>query len=67
MHLKKPRLKLKIFLIVFIKGPGLLGSLLVGNLFAKSMSLGLNIPLIDASYESSYTCSFYSNFTMKRS
>ena len=33
--------------IAFTKGPGLLGSLLVGTSFAKSMSLGLNIPIID--------------------
>ncbi len=32
--------------IAFTKGPGLLGSLLVGASFAKSMSLALNIPLI---------------------
>ncbi len=33
--------------IAFTSGPGLLGSLLVGTSFAKSMSLALNIPLID--------------------
>lgn len=33
--------------IAFTKGPGLLGALLVGTSFAKSMALGLNIPLID--------------------
>lgn len=32
--------------IAFTKGPGLLGSLLVGTSFAKSMSLALGIPLI---------------------
>ncbi len=32
--------------IAFTQGPGLLGSLLVGNSFAKAMALGLNIPLI---------------------
>ncbi len=32
--------------IAFTKGPGLLGSLLVGTSFAKSMALALNIPLI---------------------
>ena len=32
--------------IAFTKGPGLLGALLVGTSFAKSMALGLNIPLI---------------------
>ena len=32
--------------IAFTKGPGLLGSLLVGASFAKSLSLALNIPMI---------------------
>lgn len=32
--------------IAFTKGPGLMGSLLVGSSFAKSMSLALQIPLI---------------------
>ncbi len=32
--------------IAFTQGPGLMGSLLVGASFAKSMSLALNIPLI---------------------
>lgn len=32
--------------IAFTQGPGLLGSLLVGTSFAKSLSLGLNKPLI---------------------
>ncbi|HZW78330.1 MAG TPA: tRNA (adenosine(37)-N6)-threonylcarbamoyltransferase complex transferase subunit TsaD [Flavobacteriaceae bacterium] len=32
--------------IAFTRGPGLLGSLLVGTSFAKSLALGLNIPLI---------------------
>ncbi len=33
--------------IAFTRGPGLMGSLLVGTSFAKSLALGLNIPLID--------------------
>lgn len=32
--------------IAFTRGPGLMGSLLVGSAFAKSISLALNIPLI---------------------
>lgn len=32
--------------IAFTSGPGLLGSLLVGSSFAKSLAYGLNIPLI---------------------
>ncbi|GAA3508255.1 tRNA (adenosine(37)-N6)-threonylcarbamoyltransferase complex transferase subunit TsaD [Aquimarina addita] len=33
--------------IAFTKGPGLMGSLLVGTSFAKSLALALDIPLID--------------------
>ncbi|MCH2230792.1 MAG: tRNA (adenosine(37)-N6)-threonylcarbamoyltransferase complex transferase subunit TsaD [Crocinitomicaceae bacterium] len=36
--------------IAFTKGPGLLGSLVVGTSFAKSMALALNIPLIDVNH-----------------
>lgn len=36
--------------IAFTRGPGLLGSLLVGTSFAKSMSLALNIPLIEVNH-----------------
>ena len=36
--------------IAFTRGPGLLGSLLVGTSFAKSLSLALNIPLIDINH-----------------
>ncbi len=32
--------------VAYTQGPGLLGSLLVGNAFAKSLSLALNIPLV---------------------
>jgi N6-L-threonylcarbamoyladenine synthase len=37
----------KIDAIAFTRGPGLLGSLLVGTSFAKSLSLALEKPLID--------------------
>ncbi|WP_275314738.1 tRNA (adenosine(37)-N6)-threonylcarbamoyltransferase complex transferase subunit TsaD [Tenacibaculum bernardetii] len=36
--------------IAFTRGPGLMGSLLVGTSFAKSFALGLNIPLIDINH-----------------
>ena len=36
--------------IAFTRGPGLLGSLLVGTSFAKSLSLGLDIPLIEVNH-----------------
>lgn len=34
----------------FTRGPGLLGSLLVGTSFAKSLALGLNVPLIEVNH-----------------
>lgn len=36
--------------IAFTRGPGLLGSLLVGTSFAKGISLGLRIPIIDVNH-----------------
>ncbi|MEG0011294.1 MAG: tRNA (adenosine(37)-N6)-threonylcarbamoyltransferase complex transferase subunit TsaD [Muribaculaceae bacterium] len=36
--------------IAFTRGPGLLGSLLVGTSFSKGLALALNIPLIDVNH-----------------
>ena len=36
--------------VSFTKGPGLLGSLIVGSSFAKSFALGMNIPLIEINH-----------------
>lgn len=36
--------------IAFTQGPGLMGSLLVGSSFAKSLALGLRIPLISVNH-----------------
>jgi N6-L-threonylcarbamoyladenine synthase len=36
--------------VAFTRGPGLMGSLLVGVSFAKGLSLGLNIPLIEVNH-----------------
>ena len=36
--------------IGFTRGPGLLGSLLVGTSFAKSLSMSLNVPLIEVNH-----------------
>ena len=36
--------------IAFTRGPGLMGSLLVGTSFAKSLALGLDIPLLDVNH-----------------
>ncbi|WP_420150768.1 tRNA (adenosine(37)-N6)-threonylcarbamoyltransferase complex transferase subunit TsaD [Spirosoma sp.] len=43
-------LKNELSAIAFTRGPGLLGSLLVGTSFAKAMALGLNIPLIEVNH-----------------
>ncbi len=36
--------------IAFTRGPGLMGSLLVGTAFAKSLAMGLNVPLIEVNH-----------------
>ena len=36
--------------VAFTRGPGLLGSLLVGTSFAKGLSLSLNIPIIEVNH-----------------
>ena len=36
--------------IAFTRGPGLLGSLLVGTSFAKGLSLGLRVPIVDVNH-----------------
>ena len=36
--------------IAFTRGPGLMGSLLVGNSFAKGLALSLGVPLIDVNH-----------------
>lgn len=49
--LKKAGVKLsQINAIAFTKGPGLMGSLLVGSSFAKSLAMGLQIPLIEVNH-----------------
>ena len=36
--------------VAFTRGPGLLGSLLVGTSFAKSLAMSLNVPLIEVNH-----------------
>ena len=36
--------------IAFTRGPGLLGSLIVGTSFAKSLALGLTVPLVEVNH-----------------
>jgi len=45
--------------VAFTKGPGLLGSLLVGVSFAKSMALALNIPLIEVNHMQAHVLSHF--------
>ena len=45
--------------IAFTRGPGLLGSLLVGTSFAKSMSMALNIPLIEVNHLEGHVLSHF--------
>jgi len=42
--------KKSISAVAFTRGPGLLGSLLVGTSFAKSFSLAMNIPLVEINH-----------------
>ena len=45
--------------VAFTRGPGLLGSLLVGTSFAKSLSIGLNIPLIEVNHMQAHILSIF--------
>lgn len=45
--------------IAFTRGPGLLGSLLVGTSFAKGMAIGLNIPIIDVNHLHAHVLSHF--------
>jgi len=45
--------------IAFTRGPGLLGSLLVGTSFAKAFALGLDIPLIEVDHLQAHILSHF--------
>lgn len=45
--------------IAFTRGPGLLGSLLVGTSFAKGLALALNIPLVDVNHLHAHVLSHF--------
>ena len=49
--------------IAFTRGPGLLGSLLVGTSFAKGLSLGLDVPIIDVNHLHGHVLSHYIKHT----
>lgn len=49
--IKNAKIKLSdIDAVAFTRGPGLLGSLIVGTSFAKSFALGLDIPIIEVNH-----------------
>ena len=45
--------------IAFTRGPGLMGSLLVGTSFAKSLAIGLQVPLIDVNHMQAHILSHF--------
>lgn len=45
--------------VAFTRGPGLMGSLLVGTSFSKSLAFGLNIPLIDVNHMQAHILAHY--------
>ncbi len=45
--------------IAFTRGPGLLGSLLVGTSFAKAFAMGLNIPIIEVNHLKAHILSHF--------
>lgn len=47
--------------IAFTRGPGLLGSLLVGTSFAKSFAMGLGIPIIEVDHLKAHILSHFIN------
>ncbi len=47
--------------IAYTRGPGLMGSLLVGTSFAKSLSLSLNVPLLEINHMHAHILSVFIN------
>ena len=47
--------------VAFTKGPGLLGSLLVGSSFAKAFALALNIPIIEVNHMQAHIFAHFIN------
>jgi len=45
--------------VAFTRGPGLLGSLLVGTSFSKAFSMGLNIPIIEIDHMQAHILSHF--------
>ncbi|MDR0969647.1 MAG: tRNA (adenosine(37)-N6)-threonylcarbamoyltransferase complex transferase subunit TsaD [Lentimicrobiaceae bacterium] len=47
--------------VAFTRGPGLIGSLLVGTSFAKAFALSLNIPLYDVDHMNAHILAHFAN------
>jgi N6-L-threonylcarbamoyladenine synthase len=52
--------------IAFTRGPGLLGSLLVGTSYAKGLSVGLDIPIVDVNHLHGHVLSHFVRRTEER-
>lgn len=62
LAIKKAEIKKQdINAIAFTKGPGLLGSLLVGTSFAKGLALSMNIPMISVNHMQAHILSHFIN------
>ena len=63
MALKKAGIEKKqLNAVAYTRGPGLLGSLLIGSSFSKSLSMGLKIPLIEVNHMHGHIlCHFIDN------
>ena len=51
--------KKEISAIAYTKGPGLLGSLIVGNSFAKAFAMSMDIPLIEVNHMQAHIAAHY--------
>ena len=49
----------EIGVIAYTRGPGLLGSLLVGSSFAKSLSISLDVPIVEINHMQAHILSIY--------
>ena len=49
----------QIHAVAYTRGPGLMGSLLVGTSFAKSLSLSLNVPLLEINHMHAHILSIF--------
>ena len=67
MALKKAGIEKKqLNAIAYTRGPGLLGSLLVGSSFSKSLSMGLKIPLIEVNHMHGHILCHFINDNQKK-